>query len=73
MYSAFAFTVVAAIALLYSVGIYLWRVEKIRMRKAVTYHDKWGPSFLCIGLLAAVAVNIGLRFGGLGDGSGLKG
>ena len=66
--SASAFTAVAAAAILYSLALYLWRVEKIRLRKAVTYHDKWGPSILCVGLLAAVAVNIGLRFGGLGGG-----
>lgn len=59
--SAWGFTVVACIALLYSAGLYLWRVQMIRGRRAVRYHDKWGPSFLCVGLAAAVAVSFGIR------------
>ena len=57
--SAWAFTVVACLALLYSVGIYLIRVEVIRERRAGTnkYYDKWGPTLLCLGLVFAVAVN----------------
>lgn len=59
--SAWAFTVVACVALLYSAGLYLWRVRMIRGRRAVRYHDKWGPSFLCAGLAAAVAISFGIR------------
>lgn len=59
--SAWGFTVVACIALLYSAGLYLWRVQMIRGRRAVRYHDKWGPSFLCVGLAAAVAISFGIR------------
>ena len=40
----------------------------IRRRRAARYHDRWGPSLLCIGLLVAVAVNFGLR--GKGEGFG---
>lgn len=60
-------------------GLYLWRVEKIRNRRAVRYHDKYGPTALCLGLLVAVAISFGLRLGspngwngGLKDG-GMKG
>lgn len=60
-------------------GLYLWRVEKIRNRRAVRYHDKYGPTVLCLGLLVAVVISFGLRFGnpdgwkgGLKDG-GMKG
>lgn len=59
--SAWGFTVVACIALLYSAGLYLWRVQMIRGRRAVRYHDKWGSSFLCVGLAAAVAISFGIR------------
>ena len=57
--SAWGFTVVASIALLYSVGIYYLRVEMIRKRRAnvARYYDKYGPTFLCLGLLAATVVN----------------
>lgn len=67
--AAIAFTIVAIAALFYSMGIFLWRVDRIKQRKAVSYHDKWGPSVLCIGLVACVAVAIGYRFkyGGEGD------
>lgn len=60
-------------------GLYLWRVDKIRNRRAVRYHDKYGPTALCLGLLVAVFISFGLRFtnpegwkGGLKDG-GMKG
>ena len=59
--SAWGFTIVACLALLYSMGLYLWRVQMIRGRRAVRYHDKWGPSLLCLGLAAAVAVSFGIR------------
>ncbi|KAF2195444.1 SPX-domain-containing protein [Zopfia rhizophila CBS 207.26] len=69
---AWCFTIVACTALLYSAGLYIWRVKMIRKRRAVTYHDKWGPSLLCLGLLAAVAVSFGVRLGGGGWERGLK-
>ena len=59
--SAWGFTIVACVALLYSMGLYLWRVQMIRGRRAVRYHDKWGPSFLCLGLAAAVGISFGVR------------
>lgn len=77
--SAWAFTIIACFSLFYSMGLYLWRVEKIRNRRAVRYHDKYGPTALCLGLLVAVAISFGLRLGspngwngGLKDG-GMKG
>lgn len=41
----------------------MWRVEKIRKRRDVRriYHEKWGPSILCAGMIAAFMVNAGLR------------
>lgn len=72
--AAAAFTVVAALCLLYSMGLYLWRVNAIRTRKAVDFHDGIGPTLLCIGLVAAVCVSFGLRIGKGGElKGGLKG
>ncbi|SLM36041.1 vacuolar transporter chaperone protein [Lasallia pustulata] len=67
LYSAWGFTIDACAALLYSMGLYLWRVQMIRKRRAVRYHDWFGPSMLCLGLLGAVAVNFGLRLSKGGD------
>lgn len=68
---AWAFTIVACCAMFYSAGLYLWRVRMIRRRRAVTYHDKWGPTLLCLGLLAAIGVSFGFRLAKGGEG-GLK-
>jgi uncharacterized membrane protein YidH (DUF202 family) len=70
--AAWAFTAVACIALLYSAALYLWRVRNIRERRAVTYHDKWGPTLLCVGLFGAVAVSFGFRFGKGGFEGGIE-
>ncbi|RMY84369.1 hypothetical protein D0861_06987 [Hortaea werneckii] len=69
--SAWAFTVVAVVALFYSLGLYLWRVRAIKTRRAVDYHDKWGPSVLCFLLLIAVAISFAYRWAKGGEG-GLK-
>ncbi|KAF1979734.1 SPX-domain-containing protein [Bimuria novae-zelandiae CBS 107.79] len=71
--AACAFTVIATCALLYSVGLYLWRVNMIKQRRAVTYHDKVGPTLLCLGLFSAVAISFGYRLGVGGWNGGLKG
>jgi hypothetical protein len=59
--------------LFYSAGLYLWRVRMIKNRRAVTYHDRIGPSLLCLGLLVAVAISFGFRLGKGGIEGGLKG
>lgn len=51
------YTLVAVMALVYSVIIYLYRSRAIRERRAARYHDKWGPSVLCVALLGAIIVN----------------
>ena len=51
------FTLLAILSLCYSVGIYLYRSNAIRTRKAVRYHDRWGPTGLCVSLFIAVALN----------------
>lgn len=61
--SAWFFTILAVICLLYSVVLYVWRVDKIRKRRDVKriYYEKWGPTFLCLGIVAAVLMNFILR------------
>ena len=71
--SAWGFTIVACASLIYCLVLYLWRVRMIRGRRAVRYHDKWGPSLLCLGLVVAVAISFGVRVGMGGGGGGLRG
>ncbi|PGH12546.1 hypothetical protein AJ80_06707 [Polytolypa hystricis UAMH7299] len=61
--ASWAFTILAVCALLYSLMLYMWRVDKIRKRRDVkhVYHEKWGPTVLCVGLLVSVVLNFGLR------------
>ena len=71
--SAWGFTMVACLALMYSMVLYLWRVRMIRERRASRYHDKWGPTLLCIGLVTAVAVSFGVRISLGSNETGLRG
>ena len=64
--SAWAFTILACVTLLYSLGLYIWRVRMIKGRRAVRYHDWLGPSVLCVGILGAVGVSFGVRLAGVG-------
>ncbi|GAW21615.1 hypothetical protein ANO14919_111380 [Xylariales sp. No.14919] len=50
------FTLLAILALCYSVGIYLYRSKGIRERKVIKYYDKIGPSVLCGALFIGVAL-----------------
>ncbi|KAJ5132031.1 hypothetical protein N7448_006189 [Penicillium atrosanguineum] len=61
--SSWAFTVLAAGALIYSLFLYIWRVDKIRKRRDVkrVYYEKWGPTVVSVGLVAVVLVNFALR------------
>ena len=65
-YSAWGFTFLAIASLLYSLGMYLWRVRMIRRRRTGGYHDWFGPSVLCAGLLVAVVVSFVVRVRGVG-------
>jgi uncharacterized protein with PQ loop repeat len=55
------FSLVAILSLIYSVGIYLYRSQAIRMRKAIKYHDKYGPTILCGALFIAIFLNAGFE------------
>lgn len=61
--SSWAFTVLAALSLLYSLVLYIRRVDKIRKRRDVkrVYYEKWGPTVVGVGLAVILLVNFGLR------------
>lgn len=75
--SSWAFTILAAAALVYSLFLYIWRVDKIRKRRDVkrVYYEKWGPTVLSVGLVVIVLVNFGMRVraGGFMAGEGTPG
>ncbi|CAH7689733.1 VTC domain-domain-containing protein [Phakopsora pachyrhizi] len=57
-----SFTILALVSIIYSTVIFVWRVYKIRSRSADgLYHDRVGPTGLCIALVLAVAINFYLR------------
>ncbi|KAE8383410.1 VTC domain-containing protein [Aspergillus bertholletiae] len=61
--SSWAFTILAALALVYSLVLYIWRVDKIRKRRDVkrVYYEKWGPTVVGVGLAVVLLVNFILR------------
>ncbi|KAI8085161.1 vacuolar transporter chaperone 1 [Halteromyces radiatus] len=60
-FCALMFTVIAMFVMVYALYVFHWRANTIRYRMDVSYDDRWGPSFLCVFLLAAVLVNLFLR------------
>ncbi|KAG9301440.1 hypothetical protein G9A89_018112 [Geosiphon pyriformis] len=60
--SAALFTFVAMAVMIYALSIYHWRADRIRKREGGAYDDRFGPTILCIFLLAAVITNFALRF-----------
>jgi hypothetical protein len=59
--SAGLFTFVAMATMIYALITYHWRANAIRKRGSGPYDDRFGPTMLCIFLLAAVVVNFALR------------
>lgn len=59
--SAFLFTGVAMLTMVYALVTYHWRAKSIRMRGQAGFDDRFGPTFLAIILLLAVVVNFVLR------------
>jgi uncharacterized membrane protein YidH (DUF202 family) len=57
LYASLGFTITAVVSLIYAAGLYLWRVHMMRTRRAVRYHEKYGPTILCILIMVAVAIN----------------
>ncbi|BFZ57586.1 GTPase regulator Nrf1 [Savitreella phatthalungensis] len=59
--SAGLFTFVAMATMIYALVTYHWRANAIRKRGSGPYDDRFGPTMLCIFLLAAVITNFALR------------
>ncbi|KAF8556230.1 SPX-domain-containing protein [Imleria badia] len=60
--SAGLFTLAALLSIAYSAIIFVYRALRLRARSAEgLYYDKYGPTILCLVLLAALAVNVGMR------------
>lgn len=59
--SAFLFTGVAMLTMVYALITYHWRAKSIRMRGQAGFDDRFGPTLLAIVLLMAVVVNFVLR------------
>ncbi|KAF9882148.1 vacuolar transporter chaperone 1 [Colletotrichum karsti] len=59
--SAFLFTGVAMLTMVYALATYHWRAKSIRIRGQAGFDDRFGPTFLAIILLLAVIVNFVLR------------
>jgi uncharacterized membrane protein YidH (DUF202 family) len=59
--SAACFTFTALLAIVYAGGMYAYRIMAMRKRRAIEYHDKWGPTGLCLALVGSVLVNLVLR------------
>ena len=59
--SAFLFTGVAMLTMIYALITYHWRAKSIRMRGQAGFDDRFGPTILAIVLLLAVVVNFVLR------------
>jgi SPX domain protein involved in polyphosphate accumulation len=60
--AAWSFMVTAVLVLLYSLGMYIWRSYNIRLKRAVQYDDRFGPTAACVILLISFAINSGLHF-----------
>ncbi|KAI0255140.1 SPX-domain-containing protein [Lactifluus subvellereus] len=63
------FTFAALLAIVYSAGIFVYRAQRLRRRRAEgLYYDKYGPTMLCAVLLAALVTNLVLRLSEIAEG-----
>ncbi|KAK6540657.1 vacuolar transporter chaperone [Orbilia ellipsospora] len=60
-FASLGFMFLAIATLVYSMGMYIWRHIKMTKRRAVRYHDAWGPTILCVLMLICVGINFGLK------------
>ncbi|KAF9942063.1 vacuolar transporter chaperone [Modicella reniformis] len=61
--AAGVFMFVAMTVMIYALVTFHWRADRIRKRLPGPYDDRFGPTVLCVFILAAVLINFGLRFG----------
>ncbi|KAK9448733.1 VTC domain-containing protein [Limtongia smithiae] len=55
--ASFFFMLAAVFMIVYSLGLYLWRVRAIRLRRAIRYDDQFGTTAVCIAFMMSVFVN----------------
>ncbi|ODV84878.1 hypothetical protein CANARDRAFT_8015 [[Candida] arabinofermentans NRRL YB-2248] len=55
------FYITALLTILYSTGVYIFRVVNIRKKRAVRYDDQIGPRLVCAALALSVVVNFLFR------------
>ncbi|KAJ2970573.1 hypothetical protein NUW58_g9652 [Xylaria curta] len=70
--SAFLFTGVAMLTMIYALFTYHWRAKSIRVKGQAGFDDRFGPTVLAIILLLAVIVNFVLRITYVGAEGGKK-
>ncbi|KAK7204629.1 VTC domain-containing protein [Myxozyma melibiosi] len=56
-YASFFFMITAVLMVFYSIGLYLWRLRAIRLRRAIRYDDQIGTGFMCGAFVLSVLVN----------------
>ncbi|KAI1822170.1 hypothetical protein F4861DRAFT_414420 [Xylaria intraflava] len=70
--SAFLFTGVAMLTMIYALFTYHWRAKSIRIRGQAGFDDRFGPTVLAVILLLAVVINFVLRISYSGAQGGRK-
>lgn len=60
--TAACFYFTAVLTILYSAGVYVWRVMSIRNKRAVRYDDQIGPRLICGALSLSVFVSFVFRY-----------
>ncbi|RSH78074.1 GTPase regulator Nrf1 [Apiotrichum porosum] len=59
--SAALYTAIAVGVMIYALSVYQRRAKAIRERSGAPYDDRFGPTVLCVCLLAAIGTNFVLR------------
>ena len=60
--AAWSFMITAVLILWYSLGMYIYRSYSIRLRRAIQYDDRFGPTAACAILLLSFGINAALHF-----------
>ncbi|ORY25634.1 putative vacuole fusion, non-autophagic-related protein [Naematelia encephala] len=61
LFSAGMFTITALVSIVWAGGMLIYRQRAMAKRRAIEYHDAWGPSVLTLALVASIIVNLALR------------
>ena len=65
---AWCFTFAALLSIAYSAILFVFRSLRLRARRAEgLYHDKYGPTGLCLVVIVALATNTVMRLSQLSD------